>query len=141
MSSSARGWLYLRVALQIMIIIHSMTLLYHLPFLVRCEPKGPQKKYPCRIFEEIADSFSDQIFCHVYCMTKSSFEHLYAILRPQLYADFFPSGGGTHGHHLPYIINTKLHLSIVLRYFAGGSIYDIMGLHFLTAAVVDGGGR
>jgi hypothetical protein len=42
--SSNQGQLYLRVALQIMFIIHSTMLLYHLPFLVRCEPRGPQNK-------------------------------------------------------------------------------------------------
>jgi hypothetical protein len=35
---------YLRVILQMIFIMHSATLLYHLPFLVRSEPRGPQQK-------------------------------------------------------------------------------------------------
>jgi hypothetical protein len=30
--------------MQMIFIMHSATLLYHLPFLVRCEPRGPQQK-------------------------------------------------------------------------------------------------
>jgi hypothetical protein len=37
--------------------------------------------------------------------------------------------GGERGHHSTYIISSKIHLSIALRYFAGGSVYDIMLVH------------
>ncbi len=60
--SSNQGQLYLRITLQIMFIMHSTTLLYHLPFQVRCEPWGPQNKLPCKTFDEIRVSLSDLFF-------------------------------------------------------------------------------
>jgi hypothetical protein len=60
--SSEHGQLYLRVVLQIIFIRHITTLLYHLPFLVRCEPRGPQQKYPRKTFKEIRDGVLDAIF-------------------------------------------------------------------------------
>ena len=78
--SSNQGQLYLRVAIQVMFIIHSATLLYHLPFLVRSEPRGLQHKFQRKTFDEIRDSLSDWLFRRAYRMTKSSFDLLYAII-------------------------------------------------------------
>jgi hypothetical protein len=80
-----------------MFIIHSTMLLFHLPFLVRCELRGPQNKLWRKTFDEIRDSLWDLFFCHVYCMTKTSFENLYAILWPRLVDEFLPGGGGGRG--------------------------------------------
>jgi hypothetical protein len=113
-----------------MFTMHSTTLLYHLPFLVRSEPRGPQNKYPHKTFDKLRDSLSDALFCCVYHMTKTSFESLYDILRPRLDAEFLPSGqGGERVHDSSYYMSTKIHLSIALRYFVGGSVYDIMQVH------------
>jgi hypothetical protein len=62
---------------------------------------------------------------------KSSFECLYSILQPRLDAQFLPKGGGARGSDSSstYIITTKIRLIIVLRYFAGGSVYNIMLVH------------
>jgi hypothetical protein len=38
-------------------------------------------------------------------------------------------GGGTNGHHSTLIISSEICLSIALRYFAGGSVFDIMLVH------------
>jgi hypothetical protein len=85
-------------------IMHSMTLLCHLPFLVKCEPRGPQQKLPRKTFEEIRDGVLDIVFQHIYRMKKASFEQLYAMLLPWLDVEFLPGGGGAHGHHSTYII-------------------------------------
>jgi hypothetical protein len=101
------------------LIMHSATLLYHLPFLVRCEPRGPQQNgwcFGCNLLKYIP-------------MKKASFKLLYAILLPRLDVKFLPGGGGKCGHHSTYIISSKIRLSIALRYFAGGSVYDIMLVH------------
>ena len=62
-------------------------------------------------------------------MTKSSFDLLYAIIQQRLDDEFLPSGGGNRGVQSPYTICTKIRLSIALRYFAGGSVYDLMQVH------------
>ena len=59
-------------------------------------------------------------------MHKSSFNRLYTILQPQLDCIF---GGGARGCNSAYHISTKCRLSMALRYFAGGSPYDIMQVH------------
>ena len=43
-----------------------------------------------------------------------------------LMMNFFLEGGGARGLQSSYIISTKIRLSISLRYFAGGSVHDIM---------------
>jgi hypothetical protein len=113
-----------------MFIIHSATLLYHLPYLVRCEPRGSQRRFKCKTFEELRDSLSDWLFRRTYRMSKSSFENLYAIIQHRLEDEFLPRGGGARGlQGSSYIISTKIRMSIALRYFAGGAIYDIMLVH------------
>ena len=126
-TSSNREQLSLRVALQMVFSLHSTILLSHLPFLMRCEPRGPQWVRPRKKYEEIRDSLSDCLFRWIYQMKKSSFESQYSILQPRLDAQFLPNGGGTRGLNssLTYIITTKIRLSIALHYFAGGSVYDI----------------
>jgi hypothetical protein len=65
-------------------------------------------------------------------MKKALFKQLYAILLLQLDVEFLPNGGGTRGHHSRYIISSKIRLSIALCYFAGGSVYDIMLVHWVS---------
>ena len=62
-----------------MFIIHSATLLYHLPYLVRCEPRGSQIRFKRKTFEELRDSLSDRLFCPAYHMSKSSFENVFHV--------------------------------------------------------------
>jgi hypothetical protein len=113
-----------------MFIIHSVTLLFHLPYLVRCEPRGSQIRFKRKTFEELRDSLFNWLFCHTYHMSKSSFENLYAIIQHRLEDEFLPRGGGACGlQGSSYIISAKIRLSISLRYFAGGAIYDIMLVH------------
>jgi hypothetical protein len=120
-----------------MFIIHSATLLYHLPFLVRCEPRGLQSRFKRKTFEELRDSLSDRLFCRAYRMSKSSFENLYAIIQHWLEDEFLPRGGGACGLlGSSYIISTKIRLSIALRYFADGAIYDIMLVHGISSQSV-----
>jgi hypothetical protein len=128
--SSNQGQLSLRVALQVMFIIHSATLQYHLPFLVRCEPRGSEIRFKRKTFEELRDSLSDWLFRRAYHMSKLSYESLYAIIQQRLDREFLVRGGGTRGlQGSSYIISTKIRLSIALRYFAGGAVYDIMLVH------------
>jgi hypothetical protein len=62
-------------------------------------------------------------------MSKSSFDHLYAIIQHRLDDEFLPRGVCACGLQSSCIISTKIRLSIALGYFAGGSIYDIMLVH------------
>ena len=63
-------------------------------------------------------------------MHKQSFYRLHALLEPYLNAHFFPKQGGKRCPKTnPYLIDTKLRLSIALRVFAGGSPLDIMVSH------------
>ena len=121
-----------------MFIIHSTTLLYHLPYLVRCEPRGSQHiRFRRRTFEEIRDSVSNRLFRCAYRMSKSSFENLHSIIQHRLEEEFLPRGGGACGlQGSSYIISTKIRLSIALRFFAGGAIYDIMLVHGVSSQSV-----
>ena len=69
-------------------------------------------------------------------MKRASFYHLHAILQPRLGAIFFPGGGGGRGTNCAYNINTKLRLSMAIRYFAGGCPLDIMQVHGVTLTSV-----
>ena len=57
---------------------------------------------------------------------------MYAIIQQRLDDEFLPRGGGACGLQSSYIISTKICLSIALRYFAGGSVYDIMLVHSVS---------
>ena len=66
--SSDCGWLYFRVPLKMIFVLHSAMLLYHLHFLVRCEPwaREPQQKLPCKTLAKSRDDgVSDWIFHHI----------------------------------------------------------------------------
>jgi hypothetical protein len=69
-------------------------------------------------------------------MKKALFEQLYAIHLLRLNVEFLANGEGTHGHHSTYIISLKIRLSIALRYFVGGSVYDIMLVHGVSLTSV-----
>jgi hypothetical protein len=90
--------------------LHSTILLSHLPLLMRCEPRGPQRVRPCKKYEEIRDSLSDRLFRWIYQMKKSSFESLYSILQRRSDAQFLPNEGGTRGldSSSTYIITMKI---------------------------------
>ena len=66
--SSNLGQLSLRVTLQMVFSLHSTICLSHLPFLMRCEPRGPQWVRPCKKYEEIRDSLSERLFLWIYRM-------------------------------------------------------------------------
>ena len=112
--------------LKLIFLLQTAVLMGHMPFIMRCEPRGLQKKRCRKSFDEIQAFLTDRIFHRVYQMHKSSFNRLYTILQPQL--DFI-LGGGARGCNSAYHISTKCRLSMALRYFAGGSPYDIMQVH------------
>ena len=63
-------------------------------------------------------------------MDRASFYRLHSILKSRVDAIPPPMNGGTRDQdNNPYLISSKLRLSIALRYFAGGSPYDIMLTH------------
>lgn len=79
---------------------------------------------------DICAAYGDYFFRRVYRMTKESFNELRDILKPRLEAIFFPGRGGSRNPATSnYLICTKMRLSMALRYFAGGSPYDIMLTH------------
>ena len=112
--------------MKLIFLLQTAVLMGHMPFIMRCEPRGLQKKRCRKSFDEIQAQFSDLMFRRVYRMHKSSFNRLYTILQPQLDCIF---GGGARGCNSAYHISTKCRLSMALRYFAGGSPYDIMQVH------------
>ena len=127
----------LKIAMQIIFIVLSATLHGDLPFLLRCETRGPQLRRVRKSFEDIESNLSDKIFRRVYRMKRASFYRLHAILQPRLGAIFFPGGGGDRGTNSEYNINTKLRLSMAIRYFAaGGCPLDIMQVHGVTLTSV-----
>lgn len=117
------------IQLQIIFGLLSTILSGNMPFLLRCQPRGPQQRRKREAFKAIESGLSDRLFRRVYRMNKISFQRLYATLQPELDAVFFPKGGGERGMNSPYNIGTKLRLSMALRYFAGGCPYDIMQVH------------
>lgn len=73
-------------------------------------------------------------FKRAYRMDLRAFYKLHALLLPHLNAKFYPGGGGTRDPiQDPYIIDTKVRLSIALRYFAGGSVHDLKVIHGVSA--------
>ena len=70
-------------------------------------------------------------------MNKNTFYHLHSILKPLLDSHFFPKGGGKRAvGKTSYLINTKIRLSMALRFFGGGSLLDIMVTHGVSFASV-----
>ena len=70
------------------------------------------------------------MFRRAYRMNKQSFYKLHDILKPRLDTIFFPKNGGKRDPmRSAYLISTKVRLSIAIRYFSGGSPYDIMLTH------------
>ncbi len=80
-----------------------------------------------------------RIVCHAFCMTLISFLHLHSILLPLIRAasiairDYQGKGGRVGVNYvLPPIrngsISPSIRLGVALRYFAGGSPYDIVCL-------------
>lgn len=115
--------------LKLIFLLQTAVLFGYVPFILKCEPRGPQRKMRHKSFEEISDNLSNRFFRRIYRMNKKSFNKLYAKLQPQLDAIFMPRGGGTRGIHSAYHISAKCRLSMALRYFAGGCPYDIMQVH------------
>ena len=115
--------------MKLIFLLQTAILFGHMPFIQKCEPRGPQRKMSHKSFEEISDNLSNRFFRRIYRMRKKSFDKLFAKLQPQLGAIFLTGGGGTRGIHSAYHISTKCRLSMALRYFAGGCPYDIMQVH------------
>ena len=90
------------------------------------------------VFEDgIVSQCTPAEFRKMYRMELGSFYKLHGLLKPQLDLIFFPSGGGKRDPDTnPYLISTKLRLSIALRYFAGGSPHDLKLIHGVSMATV-----
>ena len=70
------------------------------------------------------------MFRRAYRINKASFYKLHSILKSCLDAIFYPMNGGTRDQdNSTYLISSKIRLGIALRYFAGGSPYDIILTH------------
>ena len=86
---------------------------------------------------KIASAYTDNDFERVYRMGKDTFNDLHHILLPQLLAIFFPKGGGTRDPSKnKYLIDTKIRLSIALRFFAGADPLDLFGWHGVSLVSV-----
>ena len=82
------------------------------------------------IEKDIFVFLDDTYFRRSYRMDKQSFYRLHTILKPDLDKQFFPRNGGSRDPEKnKYLINTKLRLSMAIRYFTGGSPLDIMLTH------------
>ena len=109
-------------------------LLYSVSIMYESTPSGNKKKELPRVRKDLErDIFTplgSYMFRRAYRMTKTSFYKLHNILSPRLDAISPPKNGGKRDpKNSPYLISTQIRLSIALRYFAGGSPYDIMLNH------------
>lgn len=69
-------------------------------------------------------------FRRAYRMKPATFYKLHRELKPELNRIFFPDGGGLRDPEVSkYLIDTEMRLSIGIRYYAGGSPYDIKLVH------------
>ena len=48
--------------LQLIFLLQTAALMGYMPFLQRCEPRGPQRKMRRKSFEEISDNLSNRFF-------------------------------------------------------------------------------
>jgi hypothetical protein len=90
-------------------VLHSATLLYHLHFLVRCEPwaREPQQKLPCKTLAEIRDDgVSDWIFHRIYHIKRQCLDNCMPFFFCARMLNFYLRGGGTRGMISTYIIST-----------------------------------
>jgi hypothetical protein len=79
---------------------------------------------------DIFSTLNGNLFRSAYRMEKHTFYHLHGILEDDLEKEFFPKQGGTRCmNENPYLIKTKIRLSIALRYFAGASAIDLVTTH------------
>ena len=84
-------------------ILHSATLLYHLHFLVRCEPwaSEPQQKLPCKTLAEIRDDgVSDWTFHRIYHIKRHCLDNCMPFFFCSRMLNFYLRGGGGSGHDL-----------------------------------------
>ena len=80
--------------------------------------------------KDIVDQLGPKMFRRSYRMPIDTFNKLHHILQPQLHNYFFPKNGGSRNPvENSYLIDTKIRLSIAIRYFAGASAYDLMLTH------------
>ena len=101
-------------------------------FLSKLGIRGAANHHTARkdIEKDIFEPLGPYYLRRSYRMNKDSFYTLHDILQVQLEDHFFPKRGGRRNvEKSPYIISTKIRLSIAIRYFAGGSPYDIMLVH------------
>jgi hypothetical protein len=84
-----------------------------------------------KVIEE--DTFlplGDMLFRRAYQKDKETFYYLHDLLQNDLEKHLFPKEGGTRGmRRNPYLINTKIRLSIAICFFSGASPYDLMVSH------------
>ena len=109
-------------------------ILKYFNFLVGKEEKPRIRK---DLDKDVFDPLGDYYICRAYRMSRDSFDLLHDILEPKLKAKFFPKNGGTRDiEKNSYLIKTRTRLAIAIRYFAGGSPYDIMLTHGVSFSTV-----
>ena len=89
------------------------------------------------IVKDIFTPLGPRNFRRAYRMRKATFYRLHTILESDLKKHFFPKEGGKRSPgKSTYLINTKMRLSMALRFFAGGSPLDIMLNHGVSFSSV-----
>ena len=92
--------------------------------------KTHETKRERQSFDETNQSLSDYVFRHMFRMTKANFNRLHTLLEPALNKAFFPKGGGKRDPSKSrYLVDTKIRLGVAIRFFAGGSPYDLMQVY------------
>ena len=100
--------------------------------LVHTRTDCPTIPRECRSMASIFAEYGPYYSHRAYRMDQASFYQLHNLLRPFLARD---SKKPVRGSPPNGEINTELKLSVALRYFAGGDVYDIMISHELVTVV------
>ena len=126
----------------LMMILMMFSIINYTALLLCDDPYGGNKSFEntrvrVDFDSDIASSYTDHEFRRVYRMSKDGFNHLHHMLVPQLLKNFFPQGGGTRNPKTSkYLIDTKICLSVALRYFSGGDPLDLFGWHGISIVSV-----
>ena len=131
-----------RMAQQMMMLVMVFSLINFSTILMTDSKYGGNKTFEMsrervNFDETIASAYTDGDFRRVYRMSKDTFNDLHNILLPRLLQIFFPSGGGTRDpSKSKYLIDTKVRLSIAMRFFAGADPLDLFGWHGVSLVSV-----
>ena len=86
---------------------------------------------------DIASCYSDWQFRRVYRMSKDEFNQLHADLDTELSRVFFPRRGGKQNlSKSKYLIDSKIRLSVAIRFFAGADPLDLFAWHGISLVSV-----